>query len=116
MDALRTAARVWRFTGSLAPTYGEFSPASLADFHQDLVTDATVQAAGGLKTTINYTDKNAITVGAEYFYNGTGSETPVSLSWNEHCAGSATTVTGDSASAFSSAGLAKWVRPWNSGK
>ena len=41
---------------------------------------------------------------------------PVSLSWNEQDAGSATTVTGDWASARSSAGLAKCVMPWKIGK
>src|SRR5690242_11121901 len=41
---------------------------------------------------------------------------PVSLSWNEHSLGSAMTVTGDDASAVSSAGLAKWVIPLKSGK
>src|SRR3954464_5996406 len=41
---------------------------------------------------------------------------PVALNWNEHSAGSAVTVTGDAASAFSSFGLAKCVRPWKIGK
>jgi len=36
----------------------------------------------------------------------------VSFSWNEHSAGSATTVTGADDRAFSSAGLAKCVMPW----
>ena len=42
--------------------------------------------------------------------------TPTGLNWNEHSLGSAMTVTGAEASAASSFGLAKWVRPWKIGK
>src|SRR6185312_14174705 len=41
---------------------------------------------------------------------------PTGLNWNEHSLGSATTVTGADASAASSFGLAKCVRPWKIGK
>src|SRR5690606_32714298 len=43
-------------------------------------------------------------------------DVPTGLNWNEQVAGSAMTVTGAVAWALSSAGLAKCVRPWNSGK
>ncbi|MOA36945.1 hypothetical protein D3C78_1585050 [compost metagenome] len=43
-------------------------------------------------------------------------EVPTGLNWNEHVLGSAITVTGAVAWAFSSAGLAKCVMPWKIGK
>src|SRR6478752_4503293 len=42
--------------------------------------------------------------------------TPTGLNWNEHSLGSAITVTGADASAASSLGLVKCVRPWKIGK
>lgn len=38
-------------------------------------------AAGGARTTINYTDKNALTLGVEYFYNPVGYSNPALYPW-----------------------------------
>jgi hypothetical protein len=43
------------------------------------LTGLQIQSSGGVRTTLNYTDKNAVTVGAEYFYNAGGSEVPVAF-------------------------------------
>ncbi|MNY17343.1 hypothetical protein D3C86_1506570 [compost metagenome] len=43
-------------------------------------------------------------------------DVPTGLNWNEQVEGSAITVTGAVACAFSSAGLAKCVSPWKIGK
>lgn len=67
---------LWRATGDLdlnSPLSNLFEP------YQPEGLQA--QASGGFTYTFNYTDKNTITLGAEYFYNPVGASTPLLYPW-----------------------------------
>ncbi len=78
--ALRSAAdfQVWKLTRDVSWKNPIDAVSAIeSDNKQGLVA----QASGGVTFTFNYTDKNALTVGAEYFYNPVGASTPALYPW-----------------------------------
>ncbi len=74
--ALRSGAdfHLWRASEDAAQPFGfSFEPYTLEG--------AQVQASGGANITVNYTEQNAVTIGAEYFYNPAGTHTPQLYPW-----------------------------------
>ena len=78
--AFRSGAdfQVWTLTHEVDWT----NPLSaIGAFESKSLTGVQAQASGGLNTTVNYTDKNALTLGVEYFYNPMGVDTRALYPW-----------------------------------
>ena len=68
--------QVWRVKGEVDPSL----PVSDA-LEQVHPKGAQVQASGGARTTVNYTESRALTIGGEYFYNPVGANTALLYPW-----------------------------------
>lgn len=55
------------------------NPVAAIEEYRD--TGITIQTTGGVSFSFNYTDTNTLTIGAEYFYNRPGYDSPVLYPW-----------------------------------